>query len=351
MAARVAAQRLRAPERGRAGHHHHRQAGALGAHRADQVFAAHPRHVEVGHQRPERVAEPPRRVQGLGAVRSEHHLVALGFEQIGERQRDQRLVLGQEDTRSHAHGPSWGAAPRARQEKTSATTRACGPPHVQACIRPSPDRQPESEWKHPVGCSPRRSSVAEPTRSCSSPSPARESCWRGRPKRHKLRPPPAGQKKATPAGRAPPSLGRKRPSKQRRGGRRVAALRQIRPLPMSRNPMPRWSIVVLRARHMGSAEGCEGPSPARGRGRRTLPHLRAASAAALRARRRLRRGPTPNAGTRWAARSAGASAWSRTLQGFASATFGTRPVDRVGHPGEHGAADRPGFLRRPVEAA
>ena len=57
MAARVAAQLLLAAERGRAGHHHDRQAGALGAQRADQVFAAHPRHVEVGHQRPERVAE------------------------------------------------------------------------------------------------------------------------------------------------------------------------------------------------------------------------------------------------------------------------------------------------------
>ena len=48
----------------------------------------------------------------------------------------------------------------------------------------------------------------------------------------------------------------------------------------------------------------------------------------------------------------GASAWNGTaVSGFASVPFRASPVDRAGHPGEHGAADRPGFLRRPVEAA
>jgi hypothetical protein len=49
------------------------------------------------------------------------------------------------------------------------------------------------------------------------PVPEQESGWRCPFGWHRLPRPPAGRKKATPASRAPPSLGRKRPSTQQRG--------------------------------------------------------------------------------------------------------------------------------------
>ena len=48
----------------------------------------------------------------------------------------------------------------------------------------------------------------------------------------------------------------------------------------------------------------------------------------------------------------GASTWSGTaLQDFAPVSLRACPMDRAGHAREHGAANRPGFLRRGVEAA
>src|SRR3712207_3443361 len=73
---------------------------------------------------------------------------------------------------------------------------------------------------------------------CPWPVCAQESHWRGPSGRHNVPSPPVGEKKATPVGRAPPSFGKKRPTRQQRGGNAALLCCVSYPIPGQPRPRP-----------------------------------------------------------------------------------------------------------------